>query len=105
MENGFLKNVRRLNLFKLWRRTSLIDLNGTMNHLEELSIDRAVKTAEDFTRVFTSCPKLTRLSIKLSLDPLVYGSLRTNKLRSGFQRLKYLKLSASTLPTFGIILP
>jgi len=104
MENGFLKNVRRLNLSELWRRNDLIDVNGTMNHLEELSIDRAIATAEDLARVFTSCPKITRLSITLSLGPLICDRLWKNKLRPCFQRLKFLELSECTLSSFLNIL-
>ena len=91
MENGFLKNVRRLRLAALWRQTSSIELNGAMNHLEDLSINRAA--AEDLIRVFTSCPKLTRLSINLSLG----DDVREDELRSGFQRLKFLELGECTL--------
>jgi hypothetical protein len=72
-----------------------------MNHLEDLSIDDVIESAEDLARVFTTCPKITRLSVDLMLDPIFYES---DELRPPFQRLKFLKLGECTLSSFATIL-
>ena len=63
-----------------------------MNHLEELSLIHQLISSDELARVFASCPKISRLCVSLALNPLIQDNVRMNQLRSGFQRLKFLKL-------------
>jgi hypothetical protein len=76
-----------------------------MKHLVELLlIDQLISSADELARVFASCPKISRLCASLALNPLIQDDVQMNQLRSGFRRLKFLKLNEHSLSSIVMIL-
>ena len=92
---GLLKNNRQMVVKMQWpSNRQLFRVIGSMNNLETLSLfEWNLTLTEDVPELFRSCPKLTRLRLKLvESQKLKMNEELKNKLRSGFQRLKIFEL-------------
>ena len=88
---GLLKNNRQMVVKWQWpSNRQLFRVIGSMNNLETLSLfEWNLTLTEDVPKLFRSCPKLTRLRLKLvESQKLELNEELKNDLRPGFQRLK-----------------
>ena len=96
---GFLKNNRQWIDYNWSRDPGFFQIILSMNNLEKVNLVCNLTQTEDLQQLFRSCPTLTDLRVGL-FDPNQVERERfeqmneetKNELRSGFQRLRLLKL-------------
>ena len=89
---GYLKNIRQLEVDRVIRSPLIVELICSMKNLETLDLRDQELTLDSLAHVFQSCSKLTSLYVATNeYKTFEMDEHLKNQLRSGFQRLQLLQ--------------
>jgi len=95
-EKDFFQNNRKLYVLSLWPLSPLLLRVGRfMNNLERVDLSECDVTFENLAHLFRPCPKIVKLNLKLlPLKKWKMNEDLKNKIRLGFQKLRYIVLQS-----------
>ena len=95
---GYLQNIRQLEVDRVIRSPLIVELICLMKNLETLDLRDQEMTLDSLAHVFQSCSKITRLHIsKFEYTRFEMSEHLKNQLRSGFQRLRFFGFTTSSI--------